>query len=125
MGKIYQLLVVEVTASNHAAAVVRVCASGGQGVGNGFIVVHPLSMACAHGPEGCPQPAIRQERSLGNQLPLVRRQLSNSFGRRLFVGATIRLLARDTRWSPIAREQPAIDLALLTTGQNTCAYRNS
>ena len=54
-GYFYNLLVVAVAASAHAAAVVRVGASCGQGVGNGFIVVHALSMACAHGPEGCPQ----------------------------------------------------------------------
>ncbi len=53
--KISNRLASAVIASSHAAAVVRVGASCGQGVGNGFIVVHPLSMACAHGPEGCPQ----------------------------------------------------------------------
>jgi hypothetical protein len=59
MGKYLSIVAVGVTTSSHAAAVVRVGASCGQGVGNGVIVVHPLSMACAHGPEGCPQLALR------------------------------------------------------------------
>jgi hypothetical protein len=41
MGENFSIVAVGVTASSHAAAVVRVGASCGQGVGNGFIVVHP------------------------------------------------------------------------------------
>lgn len=37
----FSIVVVGVRASSHAAAVVRVGASCGQGVGNGVIVVHP------------------------------------------------------------------------------------
>ncbi len=53
VGGISQLLAVGVAACPHAAAVVRVWSTCWQGVDSA--AVHPLSMGCPHGPEGCPQ----------------------------------------------------------------------